>query len=105
MKREELYTQFDATFFEKTRLSMLTLLYDEKEVSFSRFRVVLGGTDGSVYAHIQKLISAGYIAQKKAIENDKLQTRYTLTSSGRAMFRRYLDFIETMLHLPHGGST
>jgi predicted transcriptional regulator len=96
MERDELYTQFDATFFEKTRLSIMTLLYREKQVSFNRFKKVLGGTDGALYTHLRKLVEAGYTNAKKEIVLDTVQTTYSLTSQGRTIFRKYLDFLERM---------
>ncbi len=93
-----LYMQFDPVFFEKTRLSMMTLIHQEGTVSFNRFKLLLDGTDGAIYGHIQKLLKAGYIRQKKEIAGDKAQTVYSLTASGARLFRDYLSFLETMLH-------
>lgn len=93
----ELYTQFDPIFFEKTRLSMMTILYKEGLVSFNRFKKIIGGTDGAVYTHIQKLRSAGYVMQKKEIAEDKIQTVYSLTESGEELFQKYLQFLENIV--------
>ena len=94
---KELYTQFDAVFFEKTRLSMLTILHSEEKVSFNRFKKFLGGTDGSIYSHIQKLLKAGYIEQQKSIFRDRQQTEYSLTEKGKTAFKRYIDFLESLI--------
>jgi DNA-binding PadR family transcriptional regulator len=91
------YTRFDAVFFEKTRLSMITLLHQEGWVSFNRFRKMLGGTDGSIYSHLKKLLNAGYIKQKRQIAGDKAQTIYTLAPAGRKLFKDYLGFLEHLL--------
>lgn len=95
--KSELYTQFDGIFFEKTRLSMMTVLYQEKIVSFNRFKKVIGGSDGSIYSHLQKLIDAEYISQKKEIVGDKAHTLYSLTRKGRKLFQDYLKFLETIV--------
>jgi DNA-binding PadR family transcriptional regulator len=94
MRQDELYVQFDNTFFEKTRLSMITLLYREKSVSFNRFKKVIRGTDGAIYAHLRKLSDAGYVNAKKEIVGENVQTTYTLTTFGKTAFRKYLDFLE-----------
>ena len=91
------YTQFDAVFFEKTRLSMITLLHQEGWVSFNRFRKMLGGTDGSVYSHLKKLLNSGYIRQKRQIAGEKARTIYTLTPAGKKLFKDYLAFLERLL--------
>lgn len=98
------YTRFDAVFFEKTRLSMITLLHQEERVSFNRFRKILGGTDGSIYSHLKKLLNAGYIGQKRQIAGDKAQTIYALTPVGKKLFRDYLSFLEELLR-PRKGET
>ena len=95
--KNELYTQFDNIFFEKTRLSMMTVLYQEKTVSFNRFKKVIGGTDGSVYTHLQKLLDAEYINQKKKLIGDKAHTLYSLTRKGKKLFQDYLKFLENVI--------
>ncbi len=100
---DQFYTQFDAVFFEKTRLSMITLLHQEGKVSFNRFRKLLGGTDGSIYSHLQKLLNAGYIGRKRRIAGEKPETVYTLTTAGQKLFRDYLVFLEDFLKRQEGG--
>ena len=95
--KEKLYTQFDPVFFEKTRLSMLTILFSEGTVSFNRFKKLLGGTDGAIYSHIQKLVKSGYIKQKRSIFKEKPQTEYALTKLGEETFKRYIRFLESIL--------
>lgn len=93
----ELYTRFDSVFFEKTRLSMMTVLYQEGVVSYNRFKKVIGGTDGAVYSHVRKLLEAGYVTGKKEIVRNSVQTVYTLTKSGKQLFADYLRFLENIL--------
>ncbi|MBN2039662.1 MAG: transcriptional regulator [Spirochaetes bacterium] len=93
----ELYTQFDGVFFEKTRLSMMTILYKEKNVSFNRFKKIIGASDGAIYTHLQKLQDANYIDVKKQLIDDKAQTICTLTVSGKKIFKDYIKFLETTI--------
>jgi predicted ArsR family transcriptional regulator len=97
MSRGELYTRFDAVFFEKTRLSMLTLLNQEGAASFNRFKQILGGSDGSVYSHLKKLVAAGYVKQRRQIAAGRAETIYSLSAAGRRLFLRYLEFMEGIL--------
>ena len=90
MDKEELYTRFDNIFFEKTRLSMMTILYKEESVSFNRFKKLIGGSDGAIFTHLQKLSEAGYINQKKEIVGDRAQTVYNLTKPGKKLFQNYM---------------
>jgi predicted transcriptional regulator len=97
MNPDELYTRFDAIFFEKTRLSLLTLLYKEGVVSFSRFKKILGGTDGALYSHLKKLLETDYISAKKTVTDNAVATLYSLTRQGRETFREYLVFLEDVV--------
>jgi len=97
MIKEELFTQFDNIFFEKTRLSMMTVLYKEDRVSFNRLKKIIGGSDGAIYTHLQKLQEAGYVDQKKEIIGSKVQSFFFLTASGKNLFKKYLKFMEEMI--------
>lgn len=90
---DELYTRFDAVFFEKTRLSIITVLYREGESSFSRVKRLFGLTDGSAYSHLKKLVETGYVEQKRRLEAERAETWYTLSTNGRRTFRDYLEFL------------
>lgn len=93
----ELYRRFDNVFFEKTRLSMMTVLYQEGRVSFNMFKQRLDASDGAIYTHLEKLIKAGYVRKKKEIAGTEVQTVYFPTPRGRMLFADYLDFIEDLL--------
>ncbi len=97
MTGNRLYTQFDNVFFEKTRLSIMTILYKENLTSFNRLKSIIGGTDGAVYTHIQKLQDSGYIENKKEIIGSKVQTFYYLTKKGKSTFKKYIAFMEEMI--------
>jgi predicted transcriptional regulator len=105
MKADELYTQFDNIFFEKTRLSIMTVLYKEQRVSFNRFKKILGATDGALYTHLKKLIAAAYITYKKTVAGDSAETVYSLTKKGKDNFKHYLTFLEnTIMGNQEGGT-
>lgn len=94
---DALYTQFDGVFFEKTRLSMITVLYREGESSFTRLKTFFNLTDGSAYAHLKKLADAGYVKAKRRLTGDRAETWYSLTARGGWLFRDYLDFLESVI--------
>lgn len=94
---DDLYTQFDSIFFEKTRLSILTVLYKDDMVSFNQLKNIIGGTDGSIYTHMEKLIKANYVEKRKELAGSSVQTVYKITKEGRSLFKEYLAFLEKML--------
>lgn len=93
----DLYLKFDSVFFEKTRLTILTLLYREGRLSFNALKEALGGTDGAVYTHLEKLRSAGYLDRDKQLIDGTVSSQYALTEHGRQAFQEYISFLEQML--------
>ena len=75
----------------------MTVLYREKTASFNHLKSIIGGSDGAVYSHLQKLLDAGYTYQKKQIRDESAQTFYFLTDAGRRLYRNYLRFLEGLL--------
>ena len=60
-----LYTQFDQVFFERTRLSLITILYRDGRASFLGLKRALGLTDGALYTNLEKLVTADYVGTYK----------------------------------------
>jgi len=94
---DDLYTRFDAVFFERTRLSIVTLIDQRQGISFNGLKGVLGISDGALYSHLQKLIEAGYVSRRKELAGDIAQTVYSLTPDGSRAFHEYLSFLQRML--------
>jgi DNA-binding MarR family transcriptional regulator len=93
----DLYLRFDSVFFEKTRLSILTLLYREGRLSFNTLKEALGATDGAAYTHLEKLKQAGYVTRDKELVDGNVSSQYELTALGRSEFKAYIEFLEKML--------
>ena len=93
----DLYLKFDSVFFEKTRLSILTLLYREGRMSFNSLKEALAATDGAVYTHLEKLKQAGYVTRDKELVAGNVSSQYELTAAGKKEFKAYIEFLETML--------
>lgn len=93
----DLYLQFDSVFFEKTRLSIITLLYREGRLSFNALKDILGGSDGAVYTHLEKLRQNGYIDRNKEIVDGNVSSLYELTPLGKVKFKEYVEFLEKVL--------
>ncbi len=97
MRKEDLYTQFDSIFFEKIRLSIITILYKQETCSFNRLKEILEIGDGAIYTHLKKLKEGGYIKGEKKIIKNKANTIYSLTPAGVSIFKQYLKFLENMV--------
>ena len=93
----DLYTRFDQVFFERTRLSIVTLIEQRQSVSFNGLKETLGVTDGALYTHLAKLIDAGYVSRRKELTGDTVQTVYSLTEGGSRAYHEYLAFLQEIL--------
>lgn len=93
----ELYTRFDNIFFEKTRLSLMTILYQEEGCSFNMLKNRMKLSDGALYTHLEKLIQKRFIRKKKEIAGKSVSTVYYVTPRGKKKYLEYIDFIEELL--------
>lgn len=93
----ELFTQFDSTFFEKNRMSVLMILFRQNSATYNQFKALLGLPDGSLYNHMEKLSQNGYVAKRKEVAGASAQTVYSLTDKGRNQVMEYLQFMEALL--------
>lgn len=94
----ELYTRFDSVFFEKTRLSIMTLLVQHEILSFNWLKDSLDQSDGALYSHLEKLCREGYIEKRKEMAGTGIQTVYALSDKGRRQYNDYLAFLENLIH-------
>jgi predicted ArsR family transcriptional regulator len=94
---DNLYTRFDSVFFEKTRLSLMTLLFQREMVTFNILKKKMELSDGALYTHLEKLIMAGYAEKHKEVAGMNVQTVYSLTAEGKRIFLEYIDFLKTMV--------
>jgi DNA-binding MarR family transcriptional regulator len=93
----DLFRRFDSVFFEKTRLSIMAVLYQEEKATFNTLKKRLGASDGAVYTHLERLVGSGYAHKKKEIAGTQVQTVYFPTQKGKSRFREYLQLIESLL--------
>jgi DNA-binding PadR family transcriptional regulator len=80
----------DGLFEHRVRLAICVLLSKHDAMSFSRFKQVLGETDGSLGTHLRKLENAGYLSIEKTFRNRRPVTWYTLTPSGRVRLMEHI---------------
>ena len=90
------------------RLAICVLLARHQEMSFRRFKELLGETDGSLGAQLRKLEDAGYLAVRKEFENRRPVTWYALSPRGRKAVRAHLDSLQSLIQAagalaPRGG--
>ncbi len=91
-------TQIDKTIHEKARLAIVATLAAQKERTFQDLRGDLGMSDGNLLTHLRTLLEAGYVANRKILQ-ERTQTSYSLTVAGKNAFHNYLDVLEKVVRL------
>lgn len=88
--------ELDRLLEHRIRLAICVLLARGERITFSRFKELLGETDGSLGANLQRLEEAGYVRPNKTFVDRKPVTWYALTADGRRALMRHLDAFEVL---------
>lgn len=89
-------TGFDAVLHPPARLQIAAVLAQAKEAEFALLKDITGASDSVMSKHLSALADAGYISLRKAASGGRQRTWASLTSSGRAAFRRHVKALETL---------
>jgi DNA-binding PadR family transcriptional regulator len=84
-------------FESRIRVAILAVLTKDRSKSFSELKTITGAADGNLSVHPRRLEEAGYITVDKRFVNKRLQTSYTITESGAANFKEYINFLGKLI--------
>jgi DNA-binding HxlR family transcriptional regulator len=93
---------FDRLIYERVRLGIMSALSVNSSMTFNELKELLKTTDGNLSAHGRKLEEAGYIHVRKSFEARVPRTEYSLTTTGRRVFDRYLAHMESLIGAARG---
>ncbi|MCX8058270.1 MAG: transcriptional regulator [Spirochaetes bacterium] len=82
----------------KTRLSILTYLYRNKEATFNELKEKLDITDGNLSINLSKLEEAKYIIINKTFLGKVPLTKCKITNEGEKAFIEYINSIEKIIN-------
>lgn len=91
----------DELLLSKIRLGIIAELLSSDWVVFSALQRALETTNGNLGAHLGKLTDAGYVEEEKTFVDRRPQSRYHLTSTGRAAFVAHVREMQSLLE-PQG---
>jgi DNA-binding MarR family transcriptional regulator len=89
-------TGFDVVLHPPARLQIAAVLAQAQEAEFAMLRNVTGASDSVMSKHLAALAEAGYVKLRKAASDGRQRTWASLTSSGRAAFRRHVGALEKL---------
>lgn len=88
---------FDRLLEHRLRLAICVLLSRNEAISFSRFKEILGETDGNLGAQLRTLEEAGYLGVRKEFRDRKPVTWYTLRPKGRKALMTHVEALEDLI--------
>lgn len=84
-------------FESRIRLGIMSALAVNESLDFNSLKEYLGITDGNLASHAKALEKERFIAVEKTFIGRKPNTRYYMTSEGRAAFMHHLDALEKLI--------
>jgi DNA-binding transcriptional ArsR family regulator len=87
---------FDAVLHPPARLQIAAVLAQAREAEFALLKDITGASDSVMSKHLSALADAGYVSLRKAASGGRQRTWASLTSNGRAAFRRHVKALETL---------
>ena len=87
---------FDTVLHPPARLQIAAVLAQAQDAEFALLKNITGTSDSVMSKHLSALAEAGYVTLRKANSGGRQRTWATLTSSGRAAFRRHVKALETL---------
>jgi len=91
--------EIDKLVHEPARLLLMAHLYVVEEADFVYLLDQTGLTAGNVSSHMKRLVAAEYVEMEKAFVENRPQTTYRLSRSGRIAFDAYRDNIAGILDM------
>ena len=89
-------TGFDTILHPPARLQIAAVLAQAQEAEFAMLRNITGASDSVMSKHLAAMAEAGYVKLRKAASDGRQRTWASLTSSGRAAFRRHVSALEKL---------
>ena len=87
---------FDAVLHPPARLQIAAVLAQAHDAEFSLLKSITGASDSVMSKHLAALGEAGYVNIRKANSGGRQRTWASLTSRGRAAFRRHVGALEAL---------
>ena len=89
----------DPLLHQPLRTQLAAFLAGAGEATFSELKRQLDVSDGNLDSHLKKLIAADYVTVRKDDSENRTQTCYTLSTTGRAALQNYILALQKLLPL------
>ena len=82
---------------QRSRLAVLTVLYEVGEADFGELRQVTGLSDGNLSRHLTVLEDAGLVDIRKGFVGRRPRTWVNMTSAGRTAYEHELQILRGLV--------
>jgi len=84
-------------FDNRIRLSVMSILVVNGEISFNDLKQMMEVTDGNLATHLVTLEESGFIKVHKGFIGKKTNTTYSITRTGQKAFGDHIAALEQMI--------
>ena len=95
--KNQYFQNLNKAFENRVRLSIMSILMVEEQVSFNNLKDTLELTDGNLASHLKALEKLGYVSVIKSFIGRKPNTNYTASKVGVTAFEKHLSALEEIL--------
>ncbi|XWN36800.1 MAG: transcriptional regulator [Balneola sp.] len=85
-------------FENRIRLGIMSVLAVNDSLDFNALKEFLDATDGNLATHIKKLEQEGFLESKKSFIDNKPNTNYKITTTGKNAFENHLKVLENIIN-------
>jgi DNA-binding MarR family transcriptional regulator len=82
--------ELDPMIHEPARLMMLAVLSECEQADFNFLLGITRLTRGNLSTHMARLVTAGYVMERKSFVDKVPHTSYQLSAIGRAAYKKYI---------------
>lgn len=84
-------------FDHRIRLGIMSILMVNEYADFKRLKELLNVTDGNLASHTKTLENVNYIRIEKSFIDRKPNTKYYITTLGKAEFKKHIEALEKLI--------
>ena len=84
-------------FESRIRLGIMTAISVNTELDFNGLKELLDVTDGNLATHLKMLQKEKFVAAEKTFVDNKPNTKYYITKTGKAAFKEHLKALQNII--------
>lgn len=95
---KDIISGLNKIFDSRIRLGIMSVLAVNDSIDFNTMKELLEVTDGNLASHLKALEKENVIEVKKQFIGRKPNTSYSITATGRELFKEHIDALEKLIN-------